>query len=260
MSSQIMQFAFQTKPIRSIIDDRGEIWFAATDVAEALGYKNKDEAVRRHCRRQRPLSEIPLNPTPRETRGVYTSEDTDLPRENILMIPESDLYRLMMRSNLKVADAFQDWVCDEVLPSIRKTGKYATTKNQLLLENQQTSLVGFEAFSKLNYSQKISVHQTLKDQGNPVANYLALDSHVDTAYIPMAKLSKKLGYDKVVFLENDLEQAGLLDERQFLTEEGHKFAEYRGYNTVWSMNVITKLQPLWDKHNERYRKHRDERD
>lgn len=44
----------------------------------------------------------------------------------MVYIPEKDVYRLIMRSNLPNAEQFQDWVCDEVLPSIRKHGIYAT--------------------------------------------------------------------------------------------------------------------------------------
>lgn len=42
-------------------------------------------------------------------------------------IPESDLYRLIMRSNLPSAERFQNWVVEEVLPQIRKTGSYSQT-------------------------------------------------------------------------------------------------------------------------------------
>ena len=37
-------------------------------------------------------------------------------------MPESDIIRLMMRSNMPDADVFQDWVCEEVIPTLRKTG------------------------------------------------------------------------------------------------------------------------------------------
>lgn len=47
----------------------------------------------------------------------------------INIISESDLYRLIMRSNLPKAIEFQDWVVEEVLPSIRKTGKYELAQN-----------------------------------------------------------------------------------------------------------------------------------
>jgi len=40
-------------------------------------------------------------------------------------IPESEVYRLVMRSKLPDAEKFQDWVCEEVHPSIRKTGVYS---------------------------------------------------------------------------------------------------------------------------------------
>jgi len=46
----------------------------------------------------------------------------------IQIINEKDLYRLIMRSRLPNAEIFQDWVTDEVLPAIRKTGSYSFTK------------------------------------------------------------------------------------------------------------------------------------
>ena len=48
--------------------------------------------------------------------------------QNMLYITEKNLYRAIMRSDKDEAIAFQDWVCDEVLPSIRKTGKYEVTR------------------------------------------------------------------------------------------------------------------------------------
>ena len=42
------------------------------------------------------------------------------------VIPESDVYRLIMRSGLDAAERFQDWVTNDVLPTIRKTGRYET--------------------------------------------------------------------------------------------------------------------------------------
>ena len=46
----------------------------------------------------------------------------------ISFIPESDVYRLVMRSKLPEAEKFQDWVCEEILPAIRKTGGYMIAK------------------------------------------------------------------------------------------------------------------------------------
>ena len=75
---------------------------------------------------------------------------TSSPR-GINIIPESDVYRLVMRSKLPAAEQFQTWVCEDVLPSIRKTGGYGRiapaspaanpkTEDQLILEAMQVLL------------------------------------------------------------------------------------------------------------------------
>lgn len=81
-------------------------WFYGTDVAKALGYENPARDVQRHCKKVNKFS-------PTESVGTPYN-----------IIPESDVYRLVMRSNLPNAEKFQDWVVEEVLPSIRKTGQY----------------------------------------------------------------------------------------------------------------------------------------
>lgn len=84
-------------------------WFYGTDVAKALGYERPNDAVNAHCKKINKFSygDSPQGATP------YN------------IIPESDVYRLVMRSNLPNAEKFQDWVVEEVLPSIRKTGQYS---------------------------------------------------------------------------------------------------------------------------------------
>ena len=82
--------------------------FSAKDVAIALGYANPHEAIRTHCKGVREI----LTPS---------NGGEQLAR----FIPESDVYRLVMRSKLPSAERFQDWVVEEVLPSIRKTGSYS---------------------------------------------------------------------------------------------------------------------------------------
>ncbi len=89
-------------------------WFVAKDVAVTLGYTNHNKAVIDHCKYSKPWKEL---------KGYNDS----LPLQPALkLIPESDLYRLIMRSDMEEAERFQDWVCEEVLPTIRKTGVYHT--------------------------------------------------------------------------------------------------------------------------------------
>lgn len=81
-------------------------WFVARDVAKVLGYTNPPKAIRDHCK---------------AVNDSFTMGN----RTPTKIIPESDLYRLILRSKLPSAEAFQDWVTMEVLPAIRKTGAYS---------------------------------------------------------------------------------------------------------------------------------------
>ncbi len=102
--TSIIPFVFQNHSVRVISEPSGPL-FVAHDVASALGYSKPENAIARHCKRQ--------STTPKRGGGLLT------------VIPESDLYRLIMRSRLASADQFADWVVEEVLPTIRKTGSYS---------------------------------------------------------------------------------------------------------------------------------------
>lgn len=93
-------------------------WFMASDVAKALGYEKPNNAVNEHCKK---MNKITLDPN---LGGRVATVST--PPIQAIIIPESDVYRLVMRSNLPRAVEFQDWICEEVIPSIRKHGLYAT--------------------------------------------------------------------------------------------------------------------------------------
>lgn len=113
MGNAIQNYSFESSNVRIIVED-SEPLFCASDVCKALGYANTSKALSDHC----------------VAKGVtnrYTPTSGGL--QSLAYIDERNLYRLVMRSKLPSAEKFQDWVCGEVLPSIRKTGKYAV--NQL---------------------------------------------------------------------------------------------------------------------------------
>lgn len=110
--------------IRVVIIDE-EPWFFAYDAAKALGYSNTRDAIIKHCRKAKSL----MIPKGRESRRFEIIDEFGNQYNKLgaapKIIPESDLYRLIMGSQLPEAEAFQDWVVEEVLPSIRKKGFYA---------------------------------------------------------------------------------------------------------------------------------------
>lgn len=104
---------YSSTTIRTV-EVEGEPMFIAKDVAEALGYSNSRDAVSKHCKRQ---------------ATVAIRDTSSNQHRNVSVIPESDVFRLVMRSKLPDAERFQDWVMEEVLPSIRKTGSYSTAND-----------------------------------------------------------------------------------------------------------------------------------
>lgn len=88
----------------------GKPYAVASDVAKALGYAKPNNAVNTHCK----------NATLKQ--GIIKDNLGRL--QDVLIIPESDIYRLIIKSKLPKAQEFECWVMDEVLPQIRQTGGY----------------------------------------------------------------------------------------------------------------------------------------
>lgn len=100
-----------------------EPWFVGKDVAEALGYSNASKAVSVH------VSE--------EDRILKTleadSQNGNVVKTQTALINESGLYALIFGSKMKSAKRFKRWVTSEVLPAIRRTGRYEMPKQKELI-------------------------------------------------------------------------------------------------------------------------------
>lgn len=109
-------YAFEGHEVRTVLID-GEPWFRAKDVAEALGYSDTDAAIRKHCR-----------------NAMTCPVDSSGQVRHMKIIPERDVYRLIFSSRLPSAEQFEDWVVEEVLPSIRKRGMYIVGQQKIRAE------------------------------------------------------------------------------------------------------------------------------
>ena len=91
------------------IEENGRVLFCGNDVASALGYSKPRNAISTHC------------------KGALKRGGVDLAgrRQEMSFIPESDVWRLIIRSNLPTAEKFEAWIMEEVLPSINHTGSYS---------------------------------------------------------------------------------------------------------------------------------------
>ena len=91
-----------------IVDDK--YYFVGKDIAEALGYKRPSDAIAQHCK---------------HTVKHRIVDNTGF-EQPMNIIPESDVYRLIIKSKLPEAEKFEEWVMEEVLPQLRMSGVYIT--------------------------------------------------------------------------------------------------------------------------------------
>lgn len=103
----VHQFPATGQAVRTVTVD-GEPWFVAADVARILGYRMASDMTRR------------LDGEDRGTRPVRTPSG----EQEMTIISEPGLYAAILGSKIPGARAFKRWVTHEVLPAIRKTGRY----------------------------------------------------------------------------------------------------------------------------------------
>ena len=101
-------------------DEKGETFFVGKDVATALGYRNTRDALNKHVD-----EEDKTTVAIRDTGSNYKSK--------VVIINESGLYALVLSSKLEQAKLFKRWVTSEVLPAIRRTGRYELLPNEVKL-------------------------------------------------------------------------------------------------------------------------------
>lgn len=122
-------FAFGEAKVTVIIEN-GEPLFCAKEVCDILGYKNSRKALMDHA-----------NPDGVTKRNVVKTLSNGREQTfEMTFIDERNLYRLVMHSDLPSAEKFQDWVCGEVLPTIRKTGSYGNPPAFQIPQTMQEAL------------------------------------------------------------------------------------------------------------------------
>ena len=146
-----------------MVEIDGKPYFVGKDVANALGYSNPRDAISRHC------------------KGVVKHDTpTSSGIQSISYINEGDMYRLITHSKLESAERFESWVFDEVLPSIRKHGIYATDNViNNILNNPD---FGIELLTKLKEERAARVEAEKKN---------AILTHVNKTYT-MTEIAKEL--------------------------------------------------------------------
>lgn len=131
MTAKILPFRFESHEVRTLLID-DQPWFCAADICRVLGYSNSRDALVKHCR---------------ESGVAKRDISSGGQNRSLSFINEGNLYRLIIKSRKEEAQRFESWVCDEVLPAIRKHGHYEDTQNKLGTLIGQT--IGTDGFHML---------------------------------------------------------------------------------------------------------------
>ena len=164
--------------IRTIEID-GKPYFVANDVARALGYKRPADAVTAHCK-----------------GSVKHRYLTDGGEQELKVIPEGDIYRLIVRSKLPSAERFEKWVFDEVIPSIRTNGGYIVGQETLSDEDLMAKAI-LVAQKKIKERDQIIEQQKQKieaDRPKTIFADAVSASHTSILIGDLAKLICQNGY------------------------------------------------------------------
>ena len=166
------------KNVRGYIDEKGIAWLNLEDVARGLGFTTiatSGNEIVRWARVKGYLKEI----------AFPTSWENDF-------IPENIFYKLCMKAKNEVARKFQDRVCDEILPSIRKYGMYATDE---LLDNPDL-IIKMATRLKEEKAKNKELEDKMKEDKPKVLFAEAVSIAKNTILIrEMAKLIKQNGID-----------------------------------------------------------------
>ena len=207
---------------KSYIDEDCNVWFQAKQVAQILGYKKTDDAIKRHVSEINKIKKV----QPRESRGCTF----------IYYINEPGFYELVFRSRLPAAKMFRQWVFSKVLPSIRKYGYY----NKFKKENKRLIIVDGEEYYK---------HQIFSDY--------AANKDGDIYSLKRKKILKKNkdsnGYLFFIICNKKLEKQKFYYQHRFVYEvfKGPipKCFEVDHINNCKSDNRLKNLQLLTHKQN-----------
>lgn len=170
--------------VRSFMKD-GEPWFVGKDVANALGYGNSREAIKKH---------------------VYIDDKSDVTihdgsqNRNMVIINEYGFYSLVLSSKLESAQRFKRWVISEVLPTIRKTGGF--------VDNDDVFINTYLPFA--DESTKSMFKSTLKVVRNQ-------NEIIEQQKLEIEDKNKKLDLDQNI-INGLVENLPLADQRQVINK------------------------------------------
>ena len=225
--------------VRTATDEKGEPWFCAKDLCDALGYKKSSDSVKQHVRCDDTMK-----------RGVWVEvgmkkDGTPAKRlTQMIFVNESGFYALVLGSKLASAVKFKDWVTSVVLPQIRKTGGYIPVNEG---ESEEEMIRNAEEILRATLKEKEGLLETqrkLLEEQKEKLHHLNVKLGEQSVMLHHQKTllhqqEVQLGLDKKLIGEQDVEIRrlnGVLDEQT-------RWASIQGENVINLEKQVDGLLP-----------------
>ncbi len=226
--------------VRTATDEKGEPWFCAKDLCDALGYKRADNAVRQHVNSSDALKQCVTSPV----KNRYGVCEGKMKVVQMIFVNESGFYALVLGSKLASAVKFKDWVTSVVLPQIRKTGGYIPVSEG---ESEEEMIRNAEEILRATLKEKEGLLETqrkLLEEQKEKLHHLNVKLGEQSVMLHRQKnllhqQDVQMGLDKKLIGEQDVEIRrlnGVLDEQT-------RWASIQGENVINLEKQVDGLLP-----------------
>ena len=226
--------------VRMATDEKGEPWFCAKDLCDALGYKRASEAVNQYVK----SSDTVKHRVARPAKNRFGVCEGKMQNVQMIFVNESGFYALVLGSKLPSAVMFKDWVTSVVLPQIRKTGGYIPVNEgesvEEMIRNAEQILRATlkEKDDLLEKQKKLLEEQKARLDGQK-ALIAVLDERLAKQKTVLHQQEVQMGLDKKLIGEQDVEIRrlnGVLDEQT-------RWASIQGENVINLEKQVDGLLP-----------------
>ena len=226
--------------VRMATDEKGEPWFCAKDLCDALGYKRASEAVNQHVK----SSDTVKHRVARPAKNRFGVCEGKMQNVQMIFVNESGFYALVLGSKLPSAVMFKDWVTSVVLPQIRKTGGYipvneGESEEEMIRNAEQILRATLKEKENLLEKQKILLEEQKARLDGQKALIAVLDERLAKQKTVLHQQEVQMGLDKKLIGEQDIEIRrlnGVLDEQT-------RWASIQGENVINLEKQVDGLLP-----------------
>ncbi len=222
MNENLQVFTSPTGTKLRTVEVNGTRYFIASDVAEALGHTNPARAIRIHVEK--------------EDKGVTKMSTLGGIQEHVI-INESGLYSLTLRSNTKHAKTFKQWVTSEVLPAIRRSGGYMVDRPEETPEETMARALSIAADTLARREARIA---QLEAEAHQTAQELAAaDAVISTQHAELAQARPKAMFADAVANSDSCILIGEL--AKIICQNGYSIGQNRLFKWLRKNHYLTAL-------------------